>query len=222
MPAAEREELLALVASGKAAARKIRCANILLMSDGRAHLDKDIATALSVGTSTVYRTKRRWVEEGLDVAIHERHRRGGLREPDAKAEAFLIATACTDPPQGCAQWTLSLQADEVVACTEVESLSTETVRRRLRDNKLNPASRRCGASRRSAPTSGGGGVHTGLLRLGSRAARNAACSRNGPLTGRAHRDCRGGYSWLTAPGGPRGAGGGTGVLRGRLHFGFRS
>jgi len=138
LPADERADLEAFVASGKAAARKIRRANILLMADGRAHLDKDIATALSVGTSTVYRTKRRWVEEGLEVAINERPRRGGLRKLDAKAEAFLIATACTDPPKGCGQWTLSLLADRVVACTQVESLSTETVRRRLRDNKLKP------------------------------------------------------------------------------------
>ena len=84
LPAEEREELEALVASGKAAARKIRRANILLMADGQAHLDKDIATALSVGTSTVYRTKRRWVEEGLVAAICERQRRGsGLRHPSA-------------------------------------------------------------------------------------------------------------------------------------------
>lgn len=134
----ERDELKELVSQGKAAARKVRRANILLMADGRAHQDKDIAAALTVGISTVYRTKKQWVEEGLQVALNEAPRRGGLRKLDAKEEAFLIATACTKPPAGQAKWTLALLAERVVACTEVESLSTETVRRRLKDNALKP------------------------------------------------------------------------------------
>jgi len=138
LPAEERAELEALVATGKASARKIRRANILLMADGRAHQDKEIVAALSVGSSTVYRTKRQWVEEGLEVALNEAPRGGGLRKLDAKAEAFLVATACTSPPKGHARWTLALLADRVVACTEVESVSTETVRRRLKDNALKP------------------------------------------------------------------------------------
>lgn len=138
LPPEEKEQLVALVAAGKAPARKIRRANILLMADRRSHLDREISLALSVGTSTVYRTKRQWVEEGLEVALNEAPRRGGLRKLDAKSEALLIATACTKPPVGHASWTLSLLADRVVALTELESLSTETVRRRLQDNALKP------------------------------------------------------------------------------------
>lgn len=134
----ERNQLLALVRSGKPSARRIRRANILLMADDRSHTDGQIAEALSVGTSTVYRTKKRFVEEGLDSALSERARPGGARVLDAHAEATLVATACSKPPEGRSRWTLQLLADRLVVLTDLETVSKETVRRRLKDNELKP------------------------------------------------------------------------------------
>lgn len=134
----EREALDALTRKGTPGARKTKRALILLMAHDRAHTDEEIASALKVGTSTVYRTKKSFVEDGLEEALSEKLRSGGPRKLDAKQEATLIAIACSKPPEGRARWTLALLADELVACTELDSLSTETVRRRLAENELKP------------------------------------------------------------------------------------
>jgi transposase len=102
----------------------------LLAADARTG-DEDIATTLSVGGSTVYRTKRRFVEGNLAKAL-------SVRKLSGKEEALLVATACSSPPEGRARWTLELLTGELVKLTEHESLSRETVRRRLAENKLKP------------------------------------------------------------------------------------
>jgi transposase len=135
----ERNELIELTRSGSPMARKVRRANILLMADGRELTDGQIARALSSCTSTVYRTKRRFVEGGLVHALNEATRPGGERKLDAKQEATLIALACTNPPEGRAKWTMQLLADRlVVLLPEVGLVSAETVRRRLNENELKP------------------------------------------------------------------------------------
>jgi transposase len=134
----ERAQLDALTRKGTLSVRKVKRAQILLMADGWAHTDDEIATALTVGTSTVFRTKKAFVEEGLDAALEEAPRPGGARKLDAKQEASLVAIACSKPPEGRSRWTLTLLADELVACTELDSVSTETVRRRLAENELKP------------------------------------------------------------------------------------
>lgn len=128
----------ALTRKGKPAVRTVKRAQILLMAHNRAHSDDQIAASLKVGTSTVYRTKKAFVEEGLDAALYDKPRPGGARKLDAKQEASLVAIACSKPPEGRARWTLALLADELVTCTELESVSTETVRRRLSENELKP------------------------------------------------------------------------------------
>ena len=100
--------------------------------------DVVIAGTRTVGASTVYRTKRRFVEEGLEAALSGEARPGVARKLEAKEEALLVATACAAPPAGRARWTLALLAGEMVRLTEHASLSTETVRRRLAENKLKP------------------------------------------------------------------------------------
>ena len=135
---AERDELIELTRKGKPSARKVRRAHILLMADRRAHTDQQIASALSAGTSTVYRAKRRFVEGGLVHALNEASRPGGRRKLDGRQEATLIAIACTNPPAGRAKWTMQLLADELVVLTDIESISAETVRRRLNENELKP------------------------------------------------------------------------------------
>jgi len=133
----EREALAAMLSGGKHAARKLKRAQILLA----AHAGKDdasIAAIVAVGESTVYRTKRRFVEVGLEAALNEQARPGAQRKLSGKEEALLIATACTNPPSGRARWTLELLADTFVKLTEHEELSRETVRRRLAENDLKP------------------------------------------------------------------------------------
>lgn len=133
----EREALEAMVSRGKVSARRLKRAQILLAAD-RGCSDEAIAANVSVGTSTVYRTKRRFVEEGFELALSEAPRPGADRKLDAKETALLVAVACSNPPAGRARWTLTLLADEMVRLTQHESVSSETVRRRLAENELKP------------------------------------------------------------------------------------
>jgi transposase len=134
---AERGELTALLSGGKQAARKLKRAQILLAADAGSS-DEEIARTVAVGGSTVYRTKRRFVEGNLERALSEEQRPGAERKLTGKEEALLVATACASPPEGRARWTLELLADAMVKLTEHESLSHETVRRRLAENSLKP------------------------------------------------------------------------------------
>jgi transposase len=133
----ERQELRALVQGGKGPVRRLKRAQILLAASAGSS-DDTIATNVAVGTSTVYRTKRRFVEEGLEAALSEEPRPGAERKLGPKEEALLVAIACSDPPQGRSRWTLSLLADEMVRLTTHDSLSSETIRRRLAENELKP------------------------------------------------------------------------------------
>lgn len=134
---AERFELKRLIAGGKAPVRRVKRAQILLAADAR-QSDEAIAKSVGVGTSTVFRTKRRFVEGNVDHALAEAARPGGSRKLSGREEALLVATACAAPPKGRARWTLELLAGEMVRRTEHKSLSSETVRRRLEDNELKP------------------------------------------------------------------------------------
>jgi transposase len=133
----ERAELSALLSGGKHAVRKLKRAQILLAADAGAG-DDDIATSVGVGGSTVYRTKQRFVLGNLAAALSEEPRPGASRKLSGKEEALLVATACSKPPEGRARWTLELLAGELVRLTEHDSVSRETVRRRLAENDLKP------------------------------------------------------------------------------------
>ena len=133
----ERDELTAMLSGGKHAVRKLKRAQILLAADSRVK-DDDIAVSVGVGGSTVYRTKRRFVEGNLAAALSEEPRPGAERKLSGKQEALLVATACSKPPEGRARWTLELLAGAMVKLTEHEELSRETVRRRLAENHLKP------------------------------------------------------------------------------------
>jgi transposase len=137
LTAEERAELQKFVAGGKGRVRRVKRAQILLAAD-HGQQDEAIAAGVCVGTSTVYRTKKRFVEEGLEAALSEEPRAGARRKLSAHEEALLVATACTKPPAGRAHWTLELLADEMVRLTHHASLSSETVRRRLAEKDLKP------------------------------------------------------------------------------------
>jgi len=133
----ERSDLKALLSGGKHASRKLKRAQILLAADAGAG-DEEIAMSVGVSGSTVYRTKRRFVEGNLERALSEEQRPGAERKLTGKEEALLVATACAAPPKGRARWTLDLLAGALVKLTEHKSLSRETVRRRLAENDLKP------------------------------------------------------------------------------------
>lgn len=138
---AERERLHKMVSRGSERARRVKRAQVLLAA-ARGEADATIARALSVGTSTIFRTKRRLVEEGLDAALSEAPRPGRERKLSGEEEALLVAIACSSPPQGSARWTMELLAGEMVRRTEHETLSDETVRRRLAEQQLKPWQRK--------------------------------------------------------------------------------
>src|ERR1700688_3467981 len=132
---AERAQLVTLLSGGKHAARKIKRAQILLAADAGVG-DEAIAASVSVGGSSVYRTKRRFVEGNLELALSEEARPGAARKLSGKDTAVLVATACSNPPEGRKRWTLYLLAGAMFCLTEHEALSRETVRRRLAEDDL--------------------------------------------------------------------------------------
>lgn len=132
----ERAELTTLIRQGKSRARTITRAHILLLSD-EGYSDCDVAASVHVHVNTVERVRQRYVEGDLEVALYDRQIPGAKRKLDGKAEAFLVATACTDAPDGRACWTMQLLADELVRLDIVDSISDETVRRTLKKTKLN-------------------------------------------------------------------------------------
>jgi transposase len=133
----ERQELQQLVSRGKADARKLAHARILLQADesegGPRRTDEQIASALNTATRTIERVRERFVEEGLEAALLPRpSKRVYARKLDGRQEAKLIALACSKPPAGKARWTLRLLAEEMVELEVVDSLSYETVRQTLK------------------------------------------------------------------------------------------
>ena len=131
----ERGELAGMLKGGKHPVRKLKRAQILLAADAGTG-DEQIARNVAVSLSTVYRTKQRFVEGNLPWALSECPRAGAARKLTDKEQALLVATACSSAPKGRARWTLELLAGEMVRLTEHESISRETIRCRLLENKL--------------------------------------------------------------------------------------
>jgi len=142
---AEKSALRRMTTIGKAAARQIKRANILLLSDA-GQTDQSISALLHTSISTIERTRKRYVEGGLDAALHEQPRPGRRVKLDGKQEAHLIALACSPPPAGRQSWTMHLLAERLVTLQVVESVSAETVRLRLKKAKSSPGNASSGAS----------------------------------------------------------------------------
>lgn len=147
LTAEERAELLAVIRRGKAAARRLTRAHILLHAD-EGHTDEEIAVALHTNRSTAERARRRFVEEGLEAALAEKPRPGPTPVLDARGEAVLLALACANPPEGRAIWSMQLLADELVERGVIGSISDETVRRTLKKRGWRPGCGSGGASPR--------------------------------------------------------------------------
>ena len=129
----ERRSLEDLANSGKNAAFRIKRAQLLLKTDegefGPGWTDERIAEAFDCGTATVERLRKRWVELGTEDALERERRSPQLGKLDGDAEAVLVATACSDAPEGRAKWSLRLLADRLVELGVVESCSHMTVQR---------------------------------------------------------------------------------------------
>ena len=133
----EQQTLQAMLSRGKAAARKLMHARILLKANvapgGPGWNDAAIADGLDVGCATVERVRKQFVEDGFEAALERRKpRRQYRRKLDGDGEAHLIALACSEAPEGRSRWTLRLLADRMVALEHIEEISYQTVRRTLK------------------------------------------------------------------------------------------
>ena len=130
----EHHELRNILKKGTVGARKLNRAHILLLAD-EGKSDEYIASVLHTSASTVQRARQRFVEDSFDTALNERRRPGKQRLLDGRQEAFLVALACSDPPEGRTCWTMELLADRLVELKIAESISDETVRRTLKKTR---------------------------------------------------------------------------------------
>ena len=138
----ERADLEGMIRTGHAAAYRLLKARILLKADvskgGDGWPDARIAEALETSLSTVLRTRRQLVEEGLEAAL-ARKKRSTPRSRifDGEAEAKLITLACSEPPAGHARWSLRLLEKRVVELGIVEAASDSTIGRVLKKTNSN-------------------------------------------------------------------------------------
>lgn len=120
---------------------------VLLRSDA-GETDQDIADDLGITTNTVANVRKRFAADGLDAALAEKPRSGGPAVLDGKAEAVVIALACSPAPEGRAVWTAGMLANRLVELKVVESVSEDTILRVLKKAPSSRGRRRVGACRR--------------------------------------------------------------------------
>lgn len=127
----EREQLVALTSTGTTGVRRYKRARALLGA-AAGETDRGIGARVGLHVVTIEQIRKRFVEEGLEVALAERPRPGAARKLDGRGEAHLLALACTAPPAGRKRWTMQLLAGRLVELQLVDSISDETVRRTLK------------------------------------------------------------------------------------------
>lgn len=153
LTSAEQGQLEEIVRKGKALAYKIRHANLLLGLDvdGLHWTDEQAAEAFHCSVNTVANIRQRFVEEGLESALHRKKQEIPSRKPilDGVGEAKLIALSCSQPPEGYGRWTLNLLADKLVKLEVVDSISRQTVHRILKKTNLSPTCESAGVFHRS-------------------------------------------------------------------------
>jgi transposase len=139
-----------LISAGKAAARKLTHARILLHADRDGGSDEEIVSALGTSLRTVERVRKRFVTEGFKAAIDHKPQppRPDKIKIKGDIEQKLITLACSDPPRGRCHWTLQLLADEMVVLGLADTISTETVRQALKKMTSSRGSSKPGACRR--------------------------------------------------------------------------
>src|SRR5262245_29336301 len=161
----ERADLEQMVSCGKAAARNLTHARILLLADdslGQEHADEQIVAALGTSLRTVSRVRQQLVTQGMDVALLRRRQppRPDKLKIKGDVEQRLIELACSDPPTGRCHWTLQLLADELVVLGLVNRVGIETVRKALKKTISSPGLSSPGVSRRTRTPSTSGAWRT--------------------------------------------------------------
>jgi transposase len=132
----EAQFLRDFVKKGRKSARELTRARILLLADQQKG-DAEIAKTLDVGRNTVWRTKKKYREEGLQSALAEKPRSGQPKKYTETHEAEIIAQACTESPDGCKRWTLELLTEEMQKKDGFETINKESIRLILKKAKLN-------------------------------------------------------------------------------------
>jgi hypothetical protein len=151
----EREALRELTSKGKHSSQKILNALILLNCDKgewnvNHSINEEISRVLNISMRKIDRVKKRFVEEGLEVALNGKESdRIYAKKIDGDLEAHLVALSCSEPPEGFARWSLRLLADQVVELGYIEDISHETVRRTLKKRNQALAKERMGDSSRT-------------------------------------------------------------------------
>ncbi len=139
----EREELKQITFKGKHKSQKVINALILLSCDEGEHQEKsstneEISRVLKISTKKIERVGKRFVVDGIDVALNGRKgSRIYTKKVDGDFEAHLVALSCSDPPEGFSRWSLRLLADKVVELDYIDNISHESIRRILKKTNLN-------------------------------------------------------------------------------------
>ena len=147
LSAQEKGRLSKMIRAGRNSAQAITRARILLKID-EGRTASEVAAALDVSERTVFRAKRRYVEEGLEEVLRHHNSPNPYRKVDDRVEAHLIALACSPAPEGHDHWTLRALAGKAVELGLVESLSHETVRLHLKKTNSSRGGSSNGAFRR--------------------------------------------------------------------------
>ena len=146
----EQKDLKSIKSKGKHKSQKLINALILLNCDEggfqtKRSTNEQVAGVLKISMKKIDRVKKRFVEEGLDVALNgHKGKRVYEKKADGDFEAHLVALSCSEPPEGFARWSLRLLADRAVELNYIDSISYETVRRVLKKTKLNHGKNRAG------------------------------------------------------------------------------
>ena len=147
----ERAQLEKIAQKGKHRSQKVLNALVLLNCDSGACQDRpmrneDVAAVLKISMRKIDRVKKRFVEEGFEIALNGRKgERVYKKKADGDFEAHLVALSCSKPPKGFSQWSLRMLADRVVELEYIDNVSYETVRRVLKKTKSNPGKSKGGS-----------------------------------------------------------------------------
>ncbi len=139
----EHEELKQITFKGKHKSQKVVNALILLGCDEGKYQDKpstneEISRVLKISTKKVERVSKRFVVDGIDIALNGRKgSRIYTKKVDGDFEAHLVALSCSDPPEGFSRWNLRLLADRVVELEYIDNISHESIRRILKKTNSN-------------------------------------------------------------------------------------
>ena len=146
----ERAALKQITSKGKHKSQKVINSLVLLGCDEGQYQEKrstneEISRVLKISMRKIDRVKKRFVVDGLDVALNGRKgSRVYAKKADGDFEAHLVALSCGEPPEGFARWSLRLLADKVVELDYIDNISHESIRRILKKTNSNPGSTRGG------------------------------------------------------------------------------